>query len=161
MLAVTSWMRDADPARSAEALARIGRLYAVEKEAAQRIEREKLDGDAADAAAGAAPAKSAPELTSLGQWLETLQKDTIPKSPIGKAAAYTRLNHSKALVRYVEHGWLSIDNNAAERALASDRGGAKQLAVRGKPDRRRDGRDPVQPDFELPPQRHRSVRVPA
>ena len=76
-----------------------------------------LDGDAADLLRlELRRTKSAVELPSLCQWLETLQKDALPKSPIGKAAAYA-LNHWEALVRYVEHGWLSIDNNAAERAL--------------------------------------------
>lgn len=40
----------------------------------------------------------------------------LPESAIGKAIAYA-LNHWKALVLYTEHGFLDIDNNAAEQQL--------------------------------------------
>jgi transposase len=40
----------------------------------------------------------------------------LPKSPIGQAIAYAQSNWA-ALLRYVEHGELSIDNNLAERML--------------------------------------------
>jgi len=90
---------------------------AVEKETAQRIAHEKLEGNDADALRlELRRAKSVAEWTSLRQWLETLGKDALPKSPTGKAVAYA-LNHWEALNRHVEYGWLSIDNNAAERAL--------------------------------------------
>ena len=46
------------------------------------------------------------------------QQKVLPKSPIGQAIGYA-LNNWKALNRYLEDGILSIDNNAAERALRS------------------------------------------
>ncbi len=36
--------------------------------------------------------------------------------PFGKAVAYVRGNWT-ALTRYLEHGFLAIDNNPAERAM--------------------------------------------
>ena len=40
----------------------------------------------------------------------------LPKSPIGQAISYARRQWS-ALLRFTEHGFLNIDNNASERAL--------------------------------------------
>jgi hypothetical protein len=40
----------------------------------------------------------------------------LPKSPIGQAIAYT-LRHWQALVRYLDDGFLAIDNNPAELTL--------------------------------------------
>ena len=39
-----------------------------------------------------------------------------PKSPLGEAISYARSNWT-ALTRYTEQGYLSIDNNASERAM--------------------------------------------
>jgi hypothetical protein len=44
------------------------------------------------------------------------QAKVLPKSPIAEAIGYA-LNQWVALERYLEVGWLNIDNNAAERAL--------------------------------------------
>ncbi len=40
----------------------------------------------------------------------------LPKSPIGQAIAYA-LRHGQALTRYLDDGFLDIDNNVAERTL--------------------------------------------
>jgi hypothetical protein len=40
----------------------------------------------------------------------------LPKSPIGEAIGYAR-NHWGALERYLEAGFLEIDNGASERAM--------------------------------------------
>jgi transposase len=55
-------------------------------------------------------------LGSLGTWLEEQSPRVLPKSPIGQAVGYARSNWP-ALNRYLEAGYLAIDNNAAERAL--------------------------------------------
>lgn len=55
-----------------------------------------------------------PLLRDLKEWLDA--QEFLPKSLIGRAATYTR-NQWDALNRYVEDGDLSIDNNAAERAM--------------------------------------------
>jgi transposase len=113
--------RTSDAALSHEALARIGRLYDIERAAKERIIAEKLDsvanGPAADALRLALrQEKSVAELTSLRHWLDTLHAQALPKSPIGQAVAYA-LNQWDALLRYTSAGFLAIDNNAAERAL--------------------------------------------
>ena len=44
------------------------------------------------------------------------QQKVLPKSPIGEAIGYA-LNHWGALERYLEAGFLKIDNGASERAM--------------------------------------------
>ncbi|WP_413282880.1 IS66 family transposase [Vibrio sp. MA40-2] len=89
------------------ALAKIQKLYALEtrlkgQTAEQRLtERQKL---------------AKPMLDDLHKWL-TSQK-VIESSQLGKAIKYT-VGQWPKLVRYVEDGHLSIDNNRAERAIKS------------------------------------------
>ncbi len=117
-----------DPERSHAAIAWIGRLYAVEREA--------RDGGWDDARRTAARSeRSRPLLESFGAWLEGEARKVLPKSPVGEAIAYARSNWM-ALLRYLESPYLSIDNYATENAirpialgrknwlhLGSDRGG--------------------------------------
>jgi len=57
-----------------------------------------------------------------GRWLcggnvpEEYKAQVLPKSPIGKAIAYS-LNQWEALSRYVDDPLLEIDNNVSERTL--------------------------------------------
>ena len=89
------------------ALAKIQKLYAVEtrlrgKSAEERMaERQKL---------------AKPMLDDLHKWL-TSQK-VVESSQLGKAIKYT-VGQWPKLVRYIEDGHLSIDNNRAERAIKS------------------------------------------
>jgi transposase len=120
--------RTRDPERSHAAIARIGQLYGVEREA--------RDGGWDDVRLMAArPERSKPLLESFGARLEGEAVKVLPESPIGEATAYTRSNWV-ALTRYLESPYLSIDNNAVENAirpialgrknwlhLGSDRGG--------------------------------------
>jgi len=109
--------RDSDPARAAEAMARIRQLYAVESAAKELIAQAQLVGDAADAVRlRLRQEQAAPLLTALCQWLKNEQLKVLPKSPLGQAINYA-LNQWSALTVYAEHGFLAIDNNAAERAL--------------------------------------------
>ncbi len=101
----------------AEALALIGRLYAVEKEIGEALSQQALTSIAADAIRFAVrQAKALPKLAALRQWLEQQRSAVLPKSPFGQAVQYA-LNHWDALSLYTRHGFLAIDNNAAERAL--------------------------------------------
>ncbi len=59
---------------------------------------------------------SRPILTELERWQEVERPHLLPKSPAGQAATYMT-NQWAALNRYCESGLLSIDNNAAERAM--------------------------------------------
>jgi transposase len=109
--------RDSAPGPVAEALARIGRLYGVEKEIKATLAERELTGAAADALRLAVrQEKAVPELTTLCHWLRQQRDAVLPKSPFGHAVQYA-LNHWESLLLYTQHGFLAIDNNAAERAL--------------------------------------------
>ncbi|MDG3005969.1 IS66 family transposase [Paludisphaera mucosa] len=90
--------RTSDPERSHEALARIRALYAVE---------------AGDKGLALRREQSVPLLERLGAWLEEHARVELPKSPIGGAIGYARLNWA-ALNRFTGAGYLAIDNNASE-----------------------------------------------
>ena len=60
--------------------------------------------------------QSVPILAKIKAWLDENIKLVLPRSPMAQAIQYT-LNQWEALCRYCEHGWLDIDNNAAERAV--------------------------------------------
>lgn len=121
------------PAEAHTAMAWIGKLYKVETSAQEQ-------GLAADQLRALRQEQSVPLLESFHDWLEQQQSHVLPKSPMGEAIRYT-LSNWDALIRYTTDGDLSIDNNAAERALrgiavgrgnwlfaGSDRGG-KTAAV--------------------------------
>ena len=55
-------------------------------------------------------------LIALKQWLDEQRPQALPKSPLGQAIGYA-CNHWEALGRYLEQGYLCIDNNLSERAL--------------------------------------------
>jgi transposase len=57
-----------------------------------------------------------PILESLKQWLLEEQGKVLPKSALGQAVGYAR-NNWEALERYLEQGYLAIDNNVSERTL--------------------------------------------
>lgn len=54
----------------------------------------------------------------------------LPKSPMGVALGYA-LGNRAALTRYTEAGFLSIDNNASERALRAVAVGRKNYPLAG------------------------------
>lgn len=97
-----------------EMLALIGRLYEVEK----IIRGDRKDGEAVsyDKVAEVRNQEAKPLLEAIAAWLEQRQPRVLPKSPLGEAISYARSNWT-ALTRYCEQGYLSIDNNASERAL--------------------------------------------
>jgi transposase len=57
-----------------------------------------------------------PVLASWKAWLDQTRPSALPKSPLGTAIGYAS-NNWTALHRYVEQGYLAIDNNLAERTL--------------------------------------------
>ena len=106
-----------DPERALYVLGVIRQLYAVEKRARQEKERLALPwADYGELRLRLRQEQCAPILTTLCQWLREQQRQVLPKSPIGEAITYA-LNQWEALLRYTAHGFLDIDNNAAERAL--------------------------------------------
>jgi len=59
---------------------------------------------------------AAPVLAELKKWLDEQRPHTLPKSALGQAVGYA-LNNWEALRRYLEQGYLAIDNNLSERTL--------------------------------------------
>lgn len=57
-----------------------------------------------------------PILAELKKWLEEERPRALPKSTLGQAIGYA-LNNWAALARYLEKGYLAIDNNLSERTL--------------------------------------------
>lgn len=57
-----------------------------------------------------------PILAELKKWLDEQRPKALPKTLLGKAVGYA-LNNWEALKRYVEQGYLAIDNNLSERTL--------------------------------------------
>lgn len=60
--------------------------------------------------------QSIPILNQLKAWLDEHVKLVLPKSLLGKAIHYA-LGQWSYVIRYVENGLLSIDNNIAERSI--------------------------------------------
>lgn len=104
--------REQDAARAHHALAVIGRLYDIERAAKKHATGDR-EADLESVQSMRAE-HARPLLDEFKQWLDS--EAFLPKSLIGKAATYTR-NQWDALNRYIEDGDLSIDNNAAERAM--------------------------------------------
>jgi len=101
--------RASDPERAHAAIAWIGRLYGVESDA----KKHQLDAAGRHALR---QGRSRPILDSFGTWLAGEAAKVLPKSPIGEAISYSRMNWA-ALSCYLEAGFLSIDNNASENAI--------------------------------------------
>jgi transposase len=109
--------KESDPTRATVVLARIRQLYEVEAEAKNIIgQRGLADSDADAVRRQLRQEKSLPIVTALRQWLEDERARVLPKSPMGLAIAYA-LRHWPALVRYLDDGFLDIDNNVAELTL--------------------------------------------
>lgn len=99
--------RTSEPMRAHEALGRIRQLYAIEQKGKNLSEEARYELRQAEAV---------PLLGSLKSWLLEEQERSLPKLSYGQALTYV-LNQWEALCRYTEAGYLSIDNNAVERAI--------------------------------------------
>ncbi len=114
--------KETDGRRAAEMLAMVAKLYAVEDEAKARVAdlpKGKPDATADErheVIRALRRAASVPVLAEVKAWLDREKEVVLPRSPMAQAIGYT-LNQWDALNRYVGHGFLNIDNNAAERAL--------------------------------------------
>lgn len=106
---------------AAEALQRIGQLYAIEA---------TIRGELAPIRCEVRQRRVRPLLDALQVWLETQSRRVSRKSGTCEAIQYA-LNHWKALVRYVDDGRIEIDNNAAERALRAAALGRKNFLFGG------------------------------
>lgn len=100
---------DGEPGRASLAVALIGRLYDVEREAREG----NLD---AIARARLRQERCPQILAMLHDMLELWAQDTLPKSGLGEAISYA-LGQWETLELYVKNGRLEIDNMAIERAI--------------------------------------------
>lgn len=107
------------------ALQQIKRLYKLEKEAREAemdIKQKRLFR----------LEKAKPILEEFKTWLEQTRETTPPKSPLGKAIHYT-LDNWTGLIVYLNHGYLEIDNNRAERKIKPFVIGRKNWLFMGSP----------------------------
>ena len=117
---------------AAQALERIGALYAIE---------QQIRGRPPDERRAVRQQHSRPVLDALHTWLQQTLGTLSQKSATAKAIRYA-LSRWEALGRYCEDGRIEIDNNAAERALrcvalgrknylfaGSDAGGDRAAAI--------------------------------
>jgi transposase len=117
---------------AAQALARIGELYAIERAARDRPAAERL---------ALRQSQAVPKVAGLRIFLENELARLSGKSPTAGAIRYA-LSRWPALCRYLDDGRIEIDNNAAERAMrpvtlgrknwlfaGSDEGGARAAGI--------------------------------
>ena len=109
---------------AAEALERIGRLYAVEAEIRGRPPDERMQ---------IRRARAGPELEALKTWLHATLTTLSKKSELAVAIRYA-LSRWAALTRYRDDGRLEIDNNAAERSIRPVALGRKNWLFAGSDD---------------------------
>ena len=117
---------------AAEALRRIGELYAIE---------DDVRGKPPDVRRSERQARAGPKLAELNVWLRSTLTLVSKKSELAKAIRHV-LSRWHAFVRYRDDGQVEIDNNAAERSLrgcalgrknwlfaGSDAGGDRAAAI--------------------------------
>jgi transposase len=93
--------------RAKEALDRINRLFAIERELKRCTPEERL---------AVRNQKSRPVVESFRKWLEEILPGVLPKSLFGMAVNYG-LNQWQKLIRFLEDGRVELDNNRAERSI--------------------------------------------
>lgn len=92
---------------AAEAIRRIGQLYALERE---------IRGQSPAARRACRQARARPVLAELHAWLGAILVQVSAKSDLAKAIKYA-LVRWEALTRYCEDGRIELDNNSAERSI--------------------------------------------
>jgi transposase len=113
------------PGSAEVALGYIGHLYRIEKAARtgdlspSEIQRFRME-------------RAKPVLEEFKSWLEKRKDETPPQGLLGKAINYT-LSRWPRLVRYLENGHITPDNNAAENAIRPFVVGRKNWLFAGSP----------------------------
>jgi transposase len=90
-----------------EAIKRIAKLYGVEKD---------VRGQTPDVRVKARQSRSKPIFDDLETWLQAQLPKISGKSPLAGAIRYA-LTRMKKLRPWLDHGFLELDNNAAERSM--------------------------------------------
>jgi len=122
-----------DKVRANTALSYIARLSQVETQLREAYPRTNLQGLRDFAAVAAARQQhSLPILHQFKAWMDRELETgrVLPKSAIRKAFTYT-LNQWSALCRYTDEGYLSFENNAAERLVKNPAIGRKNYLFVG------------------------------
>jgi transposase len=96
-----------------DAIGRIKKLYELEDSCRGQGKAENLSDETFLELRKAA---IAPYLKGLRKWLDDTAAATLPSGPAGKALAYT-IGQWDKLVRFLDHPWLTPDNNRAENAI--------------------------------------------
>lgn len=107
------------------ALGYIGKLYTIEKAA-------RTSGLSPCEIQQFRMARAVPVLEEFKAWLEKKKDQTPPKGLLGKAISYTLTRWDK-LARYLENGYVTPDNNAAENAIRPFVVGRKNWLFAGSP----------------------------
>ena len=114
---------DNDRERAEYAIGEIGKLYTIE-----RICKEDQLKDTE--ITEVRRRKSVPILESLGKWMKQQYLQVTPKSPIGKALAYS-IERWNRLSLYTQDGKLNIDNNPVENSIRPVAVGRKNYLFAG------------------------------
>ena len=101
--------QDNDASRANYALECFQQLYAIERTCK---EKELTYDQRKDIRVK----EAVPVLQELGKWMKAQYIETLPKSPIGKALAYSIERWDK-LCLYTTNGMLNIDNNPVENSI--------------------------------------------
>jgi transposase len=127
---------DAGDERAAKALEMIGKLYAIERalppllppsdDPAQRDQRRQCEEQRRQLRQRDAE----PVWAELSKWLGEQKPGALPTSPLGTAIGYAS-NNWGALKRYLEQGFLALDNNLSERTLRAIARGRNAWGVIG------------------------------
>lgn len=115
-----------DSVRAEEMLNLIQKLYAIERDA-------KVLKPDFEAIRELRQKEALPALKKIETWLKKNMAETLPKSAIGMAIAYT-LNLWPRLIRYVEDGRYQIDNNLIENSIRPTVIGKKNWLFAGSHD---------------------------
>jgi transposase len=127
---------DGGDARAEAALALIRQLYGVERDLPPLLgpsdepDREPQRRRAEEQRRVQRQRDATPILAELRACLERQRGAVLPKSPLGQAITYT-VNHWPALGRYLDQGYLAIDNNLSERTLRAVALGRNNWIVAG------------------------------
>lgn len=121
---VKSLPRDATGSPAHEVIDLIAKLYAIEKRLKGLDHRIRYK---------TRQRESIPILESIKSWLDDMKPKVTPSSGLGKAIGYA-LSQWDFMLRYVEDGELSIDNNIAEREIKAVVIGRKNWLFADTPD---------------------------
>jgi hypothetical protein len=115
--------KDNDLSRATHAMEEIRKLYDIER----RAKENNLD---TKQILQLRQRESVPVLEALGQWMKEQYLQTLPKSAIGKALAYS-IERWNELMMYTGDGKLNIDNNPVENSIRPVAVGRKNYLFAG------------------------------